>query len=54
VKQVITTTTTDYVSTAIRYMPLRSFGISLQYKFGKLQFKKEEKDKDNLPSPADM
>jgi len=54
VKQVITTTTTDYVSTAIRYMPLRSFGISLQYKFGKLQFKKEEKEKDNLPSPADM
>ena len=51
VDQLITTTTSNYVSTAIRHIPLRSFGISIQYKFGKLQFKKE-KEKDDSPNPS--
>lgn len=36
-----------------RQVPLQSFGISLSYKFGKLEFSKKEKDKDennNMPA----
>ena len=51
VNQLITTTTANYISTAIRHVPLRSFGISIQYKFGKLQFKKE-KEKEDSPNPS--
>lgn len=44
VKQLSTVGTANYQSTNIRYVPLRSFGISFSYKFGKLQVKKEKED----------
>ena len=53
IKQVTTTNTSDYTSTATRYLPYRSFGISFTYKFGKLEFKKpkEENKNDYLTNP---
>lgn len=55
IKQVTTITTSDYTSTATRYLPYRSFGVSFTYKFGKLEFKKskdrEENKNDYLSNP---
>ncbi|MFI5141205.1 MAG: outer membrane beta-barrel protein, partial [Bacteroidia bacterium] len=53
IKQVTTTNTADYTSTATRYLPYRSFGISFTYKFGKLEFKKpkDEGKNDYLTNP---
>ncbi|MDN5288454.1 MAG: Ferric enterobactin receptor precursor [Mucilaginibacter sp.] len=33
----------------LRQIPFRSFGITLSYKFGKLEFKKNEKEENNVP-----
>jgi ferric enterobactin receptor len=47
---------TGFNQTNLRQVPFRSFGITLSYKLGKLEFKKEEKDdnKENTPQqPAD-
>jgi ferric enterobactin receptor len=53
VSQVGTTSGAGFTQITTRDIPLRSFGISLNYKFGKLEFKKD-KDKDNNPDvPAD-
>ncbi len=41
IKQVVTVDTNDYNSYSVRYLPLRSFGISFSYKFGK-DFKKDK------------
>ena len=46
INQVTTITTTNYVSVNRVQVPYRSFGISLTYKFGKLEFKKA-KDQGN-------
>ena len=46
VRQVTTIKTPDYSSYDLRMVPYRSFGISLSYKFGKLEFKKP-KDEDH-------
>ncbi len=46
VSQSSTTFGTGFNQTNIRYIPIQSFGISLSYKFGKLDFKKD-KDKDD-------
>jgi outer membrane receptor protein involved in Fe transport len=42
IKQVTTVDTNDYSSYSVRKLPLRSFGISFSYKFGKMDFKKEK------------
>lgn len=41
IKQVTTVDTNDYTSYSVRQLPLRSFGISFSYKFGK-DFKKDK------------
>jgi ferric enterobactin receptor len=50
VKQVSTISTNGYVSESIRKLPLRSFGISFTYKFGKLEFSKSKEKNDNNQS----
>ncbi|MDF2431182.1 MAG: ferric enterobactin receptor [Mucilaginibacter sp.] len=49
VNQSSTTYGSNFYQTSLRQIPLRSFGISLMYKFGKLEFKKE-KEQDNTPA----
>ncbi|MDJ1503012.1 outer membrane beta-barrel family protein [Xanthocytophaga agilis] len=48
IRQVTTVVTENYVSTTIVQVPYRSFGISLTYKFGKLEFKKDKEPKNNF------
>ncbi len=47
VRQLSTISAESYSSTSIRQMPLRSFGISFMYKFGKLEFSKTKEEDDN-------
>ena len=47
VRQLSTISTESYTSTNIRMMPMRSFGISFMYKFGKLEFSKTKEDDNN-------
>jgi len=48
VNQQSTTAGTNFSQSSLRQVPFRTFGISLSYKFGKLEFKKEkEKDDTN-------
>jgi outer membrane receptor protein involved in Fe transport len=47
VKQETTISTGNSNSTIIRHMPLRSFGISFTYKFGKIEFSKNNKDEED-------
>ncbi|WP_440135221.1 TonB-dependent receptor domain-containing protein, partial [Chitinophaga sancti] len=42
IRQLTTLSTANYTGTYLRMVPYRSFGISMTYKFGKLQFKKEK------------
>lgn len=52
IRQVTTVQTANYSGWYLRMVPYRSFGISMSYKFGKLQFKKEkghEEDYQNNP-----
>ena len=52
VRQVTTISTDTYTSNTLRQMPLRSFGVSFTYKFGKMEFGKgkgkEEEDNNFL------
>jgi len=53
VNQKATTFGSNFDQTNIRQVPFRSFGISLSYKFGKLEFKKDkEKDDNNIPNDS--
>jgi hypothetical protein len=47
VRQVTTISTESYTSNTIRQMPLRSFGISFMYKFGKMEFSKTKEEDNN-------
>jgi len=47
IDQRATTYGTNFNQSALRAVPYRTFGISLSYKFGKLEFKKEEEKDDN-------
>ncbi|MFL5787680.1 MAG: TonB-dependent receptor domain-containing protein [Flavisolibacter sp.] len=50
VNQTTELTGPNFYSTSFRQIPLRSFGISLTYKFGKLEFKKpKEEEGSNMP-----
>ena len=42
IRQITIVDTNDYSSYSVRELPLRSFGISFSYKFGKTDFKKEK------------
>lgn len=54
VGQLTTIITDQYVSTSLRQIPYRSFGISFSYKFGKLEFKKgREQNHDYLNNPPE-
>lgn len=55
IRQLTTITTDKYTGTYLRLVPYRSFGISMTYKFGKLQFRKEkEHGEDYLNNPPTM
>jgi len=52
VNQKSITTGTNFYQTNLRQIQLQSFGISLSYKFGKLEFKKDDKNKDENDNQA--
>jgi len=55
VKQLSTISNGNYTSTVIRQVPLQSFGVSLRYKFGKLEFsKKKGEDNNNIMSDPSL
>ncbi|WP_214070396.1 outer membrane beta-barrel family protein [Mucilaginibacter sp. dw_454] len=41
------TSGTNFTQSSLRQVPFRTFGLSLSYKFGKLEFKKEKENDDN-------
>jgi ferric enterobactin receptor len=47
VKQVTTISTDSYISSTLRQMPLRSFGVSFTYKFGKMEYGKNKGEDQN-------
>lgn len=49
VTQQITSFGPNFSSTSFRMIPLQSFGITVSYKFGKLAFKKNDKEENNAP-----
>ena len=53
VNQTTTIFGSNFNQTNLRQIPLRSFGISMSYKFGKLEFKKNRDKDDNAPVPDD-
>ncbi|MCR8561011.1 TonB-dependent receptor family protein [Mucilaginibacter sp. BJC16-A38] len=54
INQKQTTFGSNFDQTTIRQVPFRSFGISISYKFGKLEFKKDkEKDDNGQQVPGD-
>jgi ferric enterobactin receptor len=48
ISQVTTVAAANYTSYNLRLVPYRSFGISLSYKFGKLEFKKAKEDDNSF------
>jgi ferric enterobactin receptor len=53
VNQTSTLSASNFNQTSLRQIPLRSFGISLSYKFGKLEFKKDKEDTPNPNVPVE-
>jgi hypothetical protein len=54
VKQTTTTNGANFNQSSLREVPYRSFGISLNYKFGKLEFKKNKDDNNDQQVPQDQ
>jgi outer membrane receptor protein involved in Fe transport len=54
VKQTTTTNGANFNQSSLREVPYRSFGISLNYKFGKLEFKKNKDDNNDPAVPQDQ
>ncbi len=52
-QQVSTIGTSAYESYNVREMPVRSFGITFSYKFGKLEFKEKKHDNGYMDMPSD-
>ncbi|MDR3652761.1 MAG: TonB-dependent receptor [Paludibacter sp.] len=44
----------NFYQTNIRQFPFQSFGITLNYKFGKLEFKKDVKDDNSIPQEPEI
>ena len=44
---------TDFTQSGLRQVPYQSFGITLSYKFGKLEFKGKERTGNNEPAPIE-
>lgn len=44
---------TNFTTNSIRKIPFRSIGLNFTWKFGKLDFKKDKEDDNNLPVPPD-
>ena len=44
---------TNFTTNSIRKIPFRSIGLNFTWKFGKLDFKKDKEDNNNLPVPLD-
>jgi len=53
INQTSTTSGPNFSQTNLREVPFRSFGITLSYKFGKLDFKKDKKDDNNNNNAPD-
>lgn len=51
VNQTTKTSGDSFTQTSLRQVPFRSFGISLSYKFGKLEFKKDKDKDENNDNP---
>ena len=52
VRQLATSYGPNFDQSNLRFVELRSFGVSLSYKFGKLKVEKEQKaDEDSIPEP---
>ena len=47
INQTTVTNGDNFTQTSLRQVPFRSFGITLSYKFGKLEFKKEKSENNN-------
>jgi outer membrane receptor protein involved in Fe transport len=44
---------TNFYQSGLRQVPYQSFGITLSYRFGKLEFKGKEHDNDTTPAPIE-
>jgi ferric enterobactin receptor len=53
VDQTATLYGSNFTQTSLRKVPYQSFGITLSYKFGKLEFKGKERENSNEPAPID-
>src|SRR6185437_14974149 len=55
INQTSTVTGPNFNQTSLRETPFRSFGITLNYRFGKLEFKREKNkdDNNNMPDNPD-